>query len=137
MSDIKFQTLHEAFVQLVEKKEEAERAIAADLPGDGLLTIVWGSMIKKLIEAGIHATDERNAGNFLTVLTEELPGAMNYAEAQAEMNPNSDATKTIAIFEEMLEIANNTLGDEPYTDMDADYRHPPAPRRKASAIKPR
>lgn len=137
MSDNKFQTLHEAFVQLVEKRDEAERAIEADLPGDGLLTVIWDSMIKKLIEAGIKSTDERTAGNFLTILTEELPGAMNYAEAQAEMNPDSDATNTVAIFEEMLEIANKTLGDEPYTDMNADYRHPPAPRRTTSVGKPR
>lgn len=137
MSDTKFQALHEAFVQLVEKRDKAERVIAADLPGDGLLTVVWESMIRKLIEAGINSTDERTAGNFLTVLLEELPGAMNYAEAQAEMNSNSDATATVAIFEEMLDVARTTLGDAPYTDIDSGWRHPPAPRRKGSAIKPR
>lgn len=137
MSDSKFQSLHEAFLRLAEKRDEAERAIAADLPGDGLLTVVWESMIKKLIDAGLKSADERTAGNFLTILTEELPGAMNYAESQAEMNPNSDATKTVAILEEMLDTANNTLGNEPYTDMDANYRHPPAPRRKQSSAKPR
>lgn len=137
MSDSKFQILHETFLQLAEKRTEAERVIAADLPGDGLFTVMWRSMIIKLIDAGIAARDERTAGNFLTMLTEELPGTMNYAEAQAEMNPNSDAAPTVAALEDMLDLATRTLGDEPYTDMDAEWRHPPAERRKPGASRPR
>lgn len=133
----RLEELHEAFMLIAEKKDQAERVIAADLPGDGLLTVMWGSMIVKLIDAGMAARDERTAGNFLTMLTEELPGTMNYAEAQAEMNPNSDAARVVAALEDMLEIAAGTLGDEPYTDMDAEWRHPPAERRKPGAAKPR
>ncbi|MNU60503.1 hypothetical protein D3C71_496950 [compost metagenome] len=133
----RFEELHEAFMLIAEKKDQAERVIAADLPGDGLFTVMWGSMIVKLIDAGMAARDERTAGNFLTMLTEELPGTMNYAEAQAEMNPNSDAARTVAALEEMLELAARTLGDEPYTDMDAEWRHPPAERRKPGTTRPR
>jgi hypothetical protein len=125
----KYDLLHEAFAEISVKKDQAERLIAADLPGDGLFTVIWGSMISKLIEAGAAARDEHAAGNFLTILTEELPGAMNYAEAQVEMNGKGDAAPTVAILEEMLEIATSAIGDEPYTDMDAAYRHPPAERR--------
>lgn len=137
MSDNKFQILHQAFLDLQEKRADAERRIAADLPGEGMFTITWNSMICKLIDAGALATEERRAGNFLTMLTEELPSAMNYAEVQAEMNENSNASSTVAIMEEMLELAHSTIGDQPYTDMDAEYRRPPADRRKPSAAKPR
>lgn len=133
MSDRKFQIIHETFLRLQEKQAEAERVIAADLPGEGMFAITWKSMICKLIDAGARATEERRAGNFLTMLTEELPSAMNYAEVHAERNANSNAASTVAILEEMLELAHSTIGDQPYTDMDAEYRRPPADRRKPSA----
>lgn len=62
---------------------------------------------------------------------------MNYPDAQAKMNPNGDAAATVVALEEMPELATITQDDEPYTDMDAEWRHPPAEQRKPGTTRPR
>jgi hypothetical protein len=123
MTKDRFDDLHEALIQIAEKRNQADRLIAADLPGEGIFPIFW-DMVSKLVTAGLKATDERNAGNVLTMITEELPSAMHYAAVQADQGPDRDAEPTVAVLEEMLQTAKAALGDRHYRDMAMDVRRP-------------
>jgi hypothetical protein len=119
--------IHEAFEKLSERIILVDKAVAADLPGEGFFHIKW-NMVCKLIEAGRLADDLRDAGNTLEIITEELPGVMNYANKHAAAGPDRSAGPTVAVLEEMLETTRTTLGDDVYQDMAMSHRRPPQPR---------
>lgn len=125
----KFETIHEAFEKLAEMRILVDRAAAADLPGEGFFSIKW-DMVRKLIEAGRRAGNLRDAGNTLTIITEELPSVMNYAEQHATAGPDRNAAPTVAILEEMLETAKAAIGSDIYQDTAMEVRRPPAPRSR-------
>ena len=120
----RLEEMREGLARLAAMRDEVDRLVAAELSEESFFTIKW-AMISNLVDLGLRTRSQREAGNILELLTEEVPGAITYVEKEAARHPDADVGPIADRIGDMLALAHETLGGEVYEDIAMNLRSKP------------